>query len=39
MYRLGRRVPGQGSEGQGPRGKRNISTFTIISTTKMAVKM
>lgn len=39
MYRLGRGSPGQGSVGRGPEGEGNSGTFTIISTTKMAVKM
>lgn len=39
MYRLGRGSQDRVMEDRDPRGRGNISTFTIISTTKMAVKM
>lgn len=39
MYGLGRGSQDRVAEDSDPRGRGNISTFTIISTTKMAVKM
>lgn len=39
MYRLGRGCQVRVVWDRGPEGEGKISTFTIISTTKMAVKM
>lgn len=39
MYRLGRGSQDRVTEDRDLRARGDISTFTIISTTKMAVKM